>query len=150
MKLKQYGLAALALVAAFSVGRFSAPKKVEIKEVERVVTRDNTTIDRNQNFVEVTKETRMPDGTFVKETRKEKETVTQTERQLDSTSMRESSKTVEVRPSFRVGGVYQPAIKGFQGDGYGLILEKRILSELYVGVLGMSDKTLAITLSLGF
>lgn len=150
MKLKKYGLAGLILVAAFSIGRFSAPKKVEIKEVVKEVVRESSHVDRNQNLVEIVKETRMPDGTVVRETRKEKETSTQTGRQRDSSTSRESSHTVEVRPSFRVGGVYQPAIKGFQSDGYGLILEKRLFSELYVGVLAQSDKTVGLTLSLGF
>lgn len=146
MKLKHYGLVGLLLVGAFSIGRFSAPKKVEIKEVVREARRENETIDRN--IIEIITEIVRPDGT--KETRKEKETSTQTERKRDTVTLRESSKSVEVRPSFRVGGIYQPAIKGFQGDGFGLILEKRIVSELYVGVMGMSDKTVALTISLGF
>jgi hypothetical protein len=150
MKLKHYGLGAFALVAAFSIGRFSAPKSIQTKDSVRTDSQTNTITDKNSNTVEVVKETRLPDGTVIKETRKEKETSIQTERQRVASTVRESSSTTEVRPSFRVGGVYQPAIKGFQENGYGLILEKRLFSEVYLGILVESDKTAALTISFGF
>lgn len=142
MEYKRYALAGLALALAFSAGRFSAPVKVETREVEHVV--DN--VNRNQNVIETTKETRMPDGTVVKETRKEKETSTQTERE----SQTSKTQNIENRPGYRIGILYEPAIKGFQNQSGALILEKRIFSEVYIGISVSTNHTAGVTLSLGF
>lgn len=134
MKNKKNLIVIAMLVASFALGRFSSPKSVQTLEKENV--------NKNVNVVETTKETRMPDGTVITEKRKEKETSTQTEKV--------SSKTVENRPSYRVGLIYEPAIKDFQEASYGVILEKRLFSELYVGVTVDSEKTIGLTVSLGF
>ncbi len=150
MNYKTILIVVAALTAAFSIGRFSAPKKIETREIERVVYRENENINRNQNLIEVITETRLPDGTIIKETRKEKETSTQTERQRDSSSETIKSTSIQTRPSFRVGALYEPSIEGFQEDSYSLIVEKRIVSELYMGISVSSNKTVGITVSLGF
>ena len=139
---KKYAIALALLVAAFSIGRFSAPAKVETKQI----TCDSEVKDRDQNIKEVTRETKRPDGTTVKTTIREKETITKTARQSESVT----SKTVEVRPSFRVGVLYEPAIKSFQKESGSVILEKRIVSELYIGVSASSNRTVGVVLSLGF
>jgi hypothetical protein len=124
----------IGLLIAFFAGRFTAPKNVQTRETENQ--------RREQNVREDKKETRLPDGTVIIETRKEKETVTE--------KQKESKSKTESRPSYRVGLVYEPAIRGFQDVTYQVVLEKRILGELYVGVAARSEKTVGITLSLGF
>lgn len=132
------------------IGRFTAPTKVETRVVERVVTRETENTNRNQNVIETTKETRLPDGTVVKETRKEKETSSQKERHSETDKTSIATKSIETRPSYRVGVLYEPAIKTFQDTSYSVILEKRLFSELYLGVAGGSRRTIGVTLSIGF
>lgn len=149
MNYRTYYYLGIALVVAFSVGRFSAPKSVEIKEVVKTVVVESENINRNQNSVEVVKETRMPDGTFITERTKTKETTTQTERARSSETEKSVSKVVESRPSYRLGVVYHPAVRSFQSEVISGVLEKRLFSELYVGVLVRSDRTVGISLSFG-
>lgn len=150
MTIKQYGIVAVLLIAAFSIGRFFSPASLQLKSSVTDNKHDNQTVTQNQDVVEVITETRKPDGTTIIEKRKEKETSTQTTHERDSQKETVTSKTIEVRPSFRIGGVYEPAIKGFQESHYQVILEKRIVSELYVGISGRSDRSFGFTLSLGF
>lgn len=150
MKYKKIGYLIAGLSVAFSIGRFTAPAKVQTKEVERVVYRENQSTNRNQNLVEIKKETRLPDGTLITETRKENQTSTQTQTEKNSESKKSSSKTIEVRTAYRVGAIWEPVIKGFQEASYSVTLEKRLFSELYVGVSVSSQKTIGFSVSLGF
>ncbi len=148
--MKKYIVMMVLLVAAFSAGRFSSPAKVETKEVEKSVQQTDESVNRNQNVTEVTKETRLPDGTVIKETRKEKETSTQKESESLTDKEKSSSKVVENRPDWRVGGIYEPGFSSFQSDSYTLMLERRMFSELYLGVSYSSRNTVGIAISLGF
>jgi hypothetical protein len=138
----KYAIAMALLIIAFSVGRFSAPKSVQTKETE------TTHIDQNkdQDVVETSKETKLPDGTVIIEKREEKETKVQTVTNIE----KQTTQTVEVRPSYRVGVSYDPPIKGFQDTLYSVTIEKRLFSEFYIGLTGNSRHELGISLSLGF
>ncbi len=140
-KPKLYALACALLISAFLAGKFSvnSAQSKSSEQTQKVVNID-------QNVVEVTKETRSPDGTVVKETRKEKETITQ----RSSETSKVSSQTIDSKPSYRVGVLYEPAINGLQKESGALIVERRLFSELYLGVSVSSNKTIGIGLSLGF
>jgi hypothetical protein len=151
--LKPQYLVAIGLAIAilmFSIGRFSAPVKTETKIVEHTVYKENQSIDRDQDVVVSTKKTKTPDGTVITETRKEKQTDTKTITQVDIDSQKSILKITEDRPSYRVGAVYEPPIPAFQDAEYQLIVEKRIVSEFYLGVSGTSRHTLGLSVSLGF
>lgn len=129
-------VASLAIGAV--IGRYSAPKNVTNKDEQ------TRTVNTNQNVTESSKETRYPDGTITIEKRKEKETKKITEEE------RKSSSTTESRPSYRVGALYEPAIKSVQEVSYQVIVEKRIFSEVYGGVSASSRRTVGLSISLGF
>lgn len=150
MEYKKYAIGVVLLLASFSIGRFSAPRSVTTKDSEHSEVKQNEDVNRNQNVVETTKETRLPDGTVVTETRKEKDTSTQIARETNTEIQKISSTQTEVRPSFRIGLGYEPAIKGFQDNTYSVTLEKRLFSEFYVGVSAGSRRTIGVTVSLGF
>lgn len=134
---KKIGYAIAALVVAFAAGRFSSPKKVEIKEVERV------RVVKDQQVKETKKETRLKDGTVIIETTKDKQTHT------DKNSEKKTEKSVESRANYRVGLIYKPTMLK-QSESYGLILERRLFGEIYFGVTGSTDKTVGLVLSIGF
>lgn len=148
--LKKYAVVAALVVVAFSVGRFTSPKVVQTKATEHTTTHQDENINKNQNIVETTKETKLPDGTVIVEIRKEKETSIQTDKQSSIESKKFSVQTTESRPSYRVGVIYQPPIKDFQPENYSLTLENRLFSELYIGAQLGSDKTVGVSLSVGF
>jgi hypothetical protein len=135
---------------SFTAGRHLGPKSVSNQSTEQIKTDQTKNVDRNQNVIETTKETRSPDGTVVIEKRKEKETSTQTQVQKNSETSKSSSQTIENRPSYRIGMQYVPAIKGLQDSSYTGVLEKRLFSEVYVGVTASSLHVFGVSLSLGF
>lgn len=139
---KVYLIGLVLLVIAFSAGRFSAPAKIETKQVEQ--SESHTT--RDQNVVEVTRETKAPDGTIIKETRKETQTTATRETEIKKVS----STSIDIRPSYRVGVLYEPAIRGFQGVSGSLLVERRLFSEVFIGASYSSNKTIGLILSLGF
>lgn len=147
---KKYWIPAVLVVLAFCIGRFTGPAKVQTKEVEKVVTHKDESIDKNQDVTTTTKETRLPDGTIIKETTQDKKTETVTKRQSDSQTEIQKTQSVESRPGYQVGAIYQPAIINFQKASYSIILERRIISELYMGVSVSSDKTVGVVISIGF
>lgn len=147
---KKYLLVACVCVVAFSAGRFSAPKSVTTAETEQQTVDQTKNIDKNQNVVETTKETHTPDGTVVIEKRKERQTTTQTEIKTDIEASKTSTTMVENRPSYRLGIQYEPAIRGFQDSVYTGVVERRLFSEVYLGVTVSSRHTIGLSLSLGF
>jgi len=138
------------VIITFGAGRLTAPKRVETMEVERVVYRERETKNRDQSVDEVVKETRQPDGTVVIERHTKKETTTQVERATDATSQKDVSTSIESRPSWRLGVVYEPPVPEHQESTYSVIVEKRLIGEIYVGTAVSSDKTAGLTLSIGF
>jgi hypothetical protein len=150
MDYNKYGIGALLLVIAFSAGRFTAPASVQTKQSEHTTTSENENINRNQNTVVTTIETHRPDGTVIKETRKERETTTQTERSKNAQTDKSFSQTAESRPSYHLGVGYQPGVRSFQPEVFSVLIEKRLFSEVYLGVEARSDKQFGLILSLGF
>ncbi len=150
MKLKLV-LAGLALVViAYSVGRFTTPAEVQIKEVEQIVYVERETKERDQNVTEKETETRYPDGTVVKEKIKTKETKTVTEKETESSKTKLTESKTESRPSYRVGLGSQVDIKDFREIHYTLMIERRLFSELYLGGMYSTNQTIGIILTLGF
>jgi hypothetical protein len=148
--LKKYAVVLALMVVSFSAGKFFGPKSVQTTETEHVETTTNQNTNKNQNYIETKKETRQTDGTVIIETRKEKETTTQTTRETNTETAKTSETLVESRPSYRVGVGYEPAIKGFQNVTYAVTVEKRLFADIYMGISGSSRRTIGLTLSLGF
>lgn len=135
---------------AFALGRFSSPKKMEVKEVEKIVYRDRETKEKDQNVKEVEKETRLPDGTVIKEKTKIKETQSRTLTETESQKDQRSEKRIENRPSWRIGLSYEVPYRDVQEVHYSLILERRLFGEVYFGGIISTDRTVGLMLSFGF
>lgn len=148
MNQKKLIAAGAALVIAFLAGRYFGPQEVQIKEVEKVVYKESLKQDRNQNVREVEKETRLPDGTVIKERIKTKETETLTDYRTEIEKRKEKSQVITSRPDWRLGLVYEPAIPNHQEDAYTGLIERRIFSEIYLGV--SIGNELGVILSIGF
>ena len=150
MQNKQIALVTLLVVAAFSIGKYSGPAETQTKEVERIVYRDRIVEDEKRDIDTVIRETLLPDGTKVKETTIKDRTETQrdTATEIDKSRMVETK--ITNRPGWRLGAIYKPEVRGFQDGSYGVIVERRLFSEVYLGVTGASDRTLGLTVSFGF
>lgn len=150
MNYKLYGIIAALCLVAFSAGRFSSPQSKETKETDKITQEQVKNTDQDQNVVVTTKETKSPDGTIITETRKETETKTETQVQTNSETTKSLDTKVESRPAYRLGVAYDPAIKDFQDSYYAVTIEKRMFSEVYMGIQVSSLHTIGLTASLGF
>jgi hypothetical protein len=150
MNLKKAIIPLAVILVSYSIGRYSSPAKVEIKEVERVVYKENESKDRNLNSNEHYIETVRPDGTIIKERIKIKEYQTRTDRSSESERESSKEKLIENRPDWSFGLVYEPIVPGFQEERYTGIIERRILGEIYLGLAGSSEGTFGLSFSIGF
>ncbi len=150
MKFKKQLIAILVIALAYLAGRYSSPSEVEIREVEKIVYKESKSKDQNENIKKHKKKTVLPDGTIIEEeiSEKEKETRTKTETQIDQE--KESYSKITNRPSWSVGLVYEPAIKGFQQVHYTGLIEKRMFGEVYLGLAGSDEGTFGLVFRLGF
>lgn len=139
---KKVGVLIVVALAFYSIGRFTGPTKIEVKEVQKVVYKERVRRDRETSE----RETHRPDGTVVKE--RETRTVTDRNRDVDSETSKETKTTS--RPNWRINGGYIPAIQNFQETRYQLGIERQIIGEIYAGVIATSDKTVGVTISIGF
>lgn len=124
MKLYQYGIALILLMAAaYGVGRYVQPAKIETHEVE--VIKEVEVVKKD--VVTVIKEIVRPDGT--------KETVTTITDKTKETSKKDSkseSSTVIVyaKPQWRV----QSSSSLETNPKFGLGLERRVLGSVFMGI----------------
>ena len=139
---KKYLAVAGLLVLAFLGGRYSSPARTELEKTSQTEVSQN----KNQDVVEIIRETHKPDGTIIKETRKEKETSIQTQKETSKSL----TQITENRPLYRLGVLYEPPIKGFQDQNYSGMIERRLFSEFYAGISVSSQKTVGVVLSFGF
>jgi len=139
-------------VVAFSAGRFVGPS--ESSEQAKVVTKVATVRDKkiDENMVETKKETRLPNGVVITESRTERQVTTDVKTQRNSETSSATSKTVKSHPGYRVGFAYQPDIPNWQtpDSHYQATIERRIFSELYMGVSITEKGILGVSISLGF
>ncbi len=139
---KHYVCLVVVAAACYSIGRFTGPTKVETKEVQKVVYKERVTRDRETSE----RETKLPDGTVIKE--RETRTVTDRDRSNESETTKEMQTTN--RPTWRISGGYMPSIPSFQEPRYTAGLERQVIGEIYAGIVVGSDKTIGVTISIGF
>ncbi len=147
---KQILLLVAICVVSFGAGLYFGPKEVETKEVERVVYRDRIIKDVNSDIVTRTKEITMPDGSVVRDTITEDRSRTRTDTKRDEVKETIKERKETRRPDWRVGAIYKSAIQNHQEVGYGVLVERRIVGEVNVGVLGLSDRSFGLVISVGF
>ncbi len=136
--LKVIGIVVVACVISFSIGKHSGGSRTELIEIVAETKKTDTTrvVDK--------KETIRPDGTRIIET------VTSTKRLTDSELNKDTSSKTLARPEWRANVLYFPAIPNHQ-DQLGILdVQKRILSEIYLGVSISSQKQIGLSISIGF
>lgn len=143
--IKKYRSIAILLIITFALGRFSSPQKTEIKEVEKVVYKERSETKRDVKRTVKKKETINPDGSKTIET--ETETDSSTRKNVDKSLDSEKSKhtKTESRADWYLVGMYQPDIQM-----YGLGIQRRIISEVYLGAYAFQDRTYGISIGVGF
>jgi hypothetical protein len=125
-------LAGILILVAFFAGRFTGPKRVETKEVEKIVYKDRVVKDDKRETRLETRETILPDGTIIRETIKvsKKESSTDSRREYASEKEKQSSSSSQSQWSV---GLYSDR-KFLAGT-----IDRRILGGLFLGLYGRSD-----------
>jgi hypothetical protein len=132
--LSKIGLATIALLAlGYGIGRYLVPPKtVEVIKEVKVIEKAKDSYQR-----EITR----PDGT--------KETVTIVKERDRETGTKEASKTIDARPNYKAS-----ALAGYDLTGkkpvYGLLIEKRIFSNISAGVWGTTNKEVGLSVNYEF
>jgi hypothetical protein len=144
--LKTYGVILVVAAVTFLAGKYSGSTKIETREVEKIVYRESQR--ENQSTSTRTKEITMPNGTVVKETISN--THTQKETEIDLTKERELVRIETNRPDWRLGVTYVPAIAMIQDQNVTIDIQRRIFSEIYIGLAVSTQKTLGVSFSIGF
>lgn len=139
-----------ALVLAFSAGRFSAPIQTKTIIQEKVVYKDKVDDTKAKDTVSHTTTTKKPDGTVVTVTDKETKSNEHKTDDISSTTTSSQTSTTENRPNWRLGVAYNPGINGLQDRRYTGLLQRRIISEIYVGINADTGHSYGVNLSVGF
>lgn len=140
----------LVFITAFLVGRFFSPKRFEEKKVEKVVYVDRVVTKEEKNVTKKVTKKRSPDGTVITETEIVDKSKTDTDSSHKITQEIVTQKSVSSRPDWRVGVTYKPTLFGQTIPQYGLMLERRIFGELYVGGILSTAKDIHLVVSIGF
>jgi FtsZ-interacting cell division protein ZipA len=142
---------AIALVAAFAVGRWSAPDKVKIQTVEVDKKTDDKKVASDDHKVTTITETDEPNGTKIKKTiisdvkavqveDKKTDDLTKTEtKEIDKSS---SKVTISLLAGVNITSPTTPT--------YGLSITKPILGPLTVGVFGFQNGLAGASIGLTF
>lgn len=138
------------LVIAFALGVFFGPKKTEIKEVEKIVYKEKTDTKINSKRTIGKKEVIHPDGTRTIETIStiDRSTDKKTDTSVDAERSREE--ITESRPDWRLHVIHFPELIGYQDKSTTVDIQRRILSELYLGVSVNTQKQVGFSISIGF
>jgi hypothetical protein len=130
MSKNQMKLAVVLLLAAFCAGRFSSPKSVEIKEVEKIVYKENEKSNEQKDTHFKVIEKTLPDGTKIKKTVRDSTQKSEKETQKDIASETERSSKTSSQSSQWSLGLYT------SGRFYAGTIDRRILGGLFLGAYG--------------
>lgn len=151
---------------SFAAGRSSAPEKVvtkvetkvEIKEVVKWKTK--TVKSENKNKQTIIIETKLPDGTFKKETHiLDKGTVVldkskDLEKDITTAESSKKEQTKELELSnWKLSGIayLEPNLEVSKtGISWGLLVERRVVGPIYVGLFGITNGSLGASLGVSF
>lgn len=146
-----YGIG-FALVCMFALGRYTVAKKVEVKEVEKIVYVDKIVIDKALKTKKSTTSTKAVDGSETTTTTEETVEDTHTVDNTETTKDKEYSKTVTplnlgLRLDLLAGlDVTNPA------SGYlvGAHISKPVLGPITIGLWLLTNKTAGVSAGLQF
>lgn len=148
--IKSVALTLLVGVLCFSAGKFLTSPKIETKEVEKIVYKESSTTKTNTDRTIDKKETIKPDGTRIIETVSSTKRTTDNKTDKDAKSETSKSSTTESRPDWHITATYFPTMYGHSERTYGLDIQRRIFSEVYLGASVTSQKTIGVSIGIGF
>lgn len=139
--MKQYGYVfgtlLVVFVVGYSVGRYAAPAKIQEKIVEKEVEK------KDNNIRTVTVVVEKPDGTKTS-------TTTQDDKSTDVVNDSKSdSASVANLPDWKVSGGLGYNFKEISSV-YMVGVERRIIGSIALGVFGVTDGTIGLSVSVGF
>lgn len=150
IKIKRAILALVISIGFFFLGKYSTPTKVEIKEVEKIVYKESTSLKTNidRDFDKTI--TEKPDGTKITEIKTKTVRTSESEKNKDLNSEVSKSNVIINRPQYRLNLSYVPKFIN-PNEYYRLGIDIRIVSELYVGINFTTEARpqLGFNLSLG-
>ena len=138
--IQKLSMVAALCVVSFLSGKFLGPARVEIKEVEKIVYKENQEIKKNYSKKEVI----LPDGTKTIET-----TINSDKHsEVNSETSKEKDTITTNRPDWHLSVGYE--LNADKVQSYSLSIQKRIFSELYIGVSANTQQTFGVSIGLGF
>lgn len=149
----------LALAGAFSAGRFSAPEKVDVREVERVIYRDRIVTVKGKTETKVVYRDRVvtPDGTVTERSVERSASREDLKRDVERTgeTERRVATVTTARPDWRVGvlagaSVQPPAVPLAGPLVLGVQVERRIAGGLSAGAWANTSGAAGALVSLEF
>ena len=133
-------------IGGFIAGRSTAPVKIHEVTTEVVKQHEQQDSDSKKHITII--ETTQPDGSKRKVTEVNQETKTDTTVQTDTNIKRESTTT------FSAGSIHIQGLIGgyipFSAPIYGLSVSKQFIGPLSIGIWGLSDKTVGVSVGITF
>ncbi len=157
---------AVILIAGLAIGRFTLPSKVVTKTEVKVETKEvvkwktKYVKQENKDKETITIETRYPDGRIVKEKRVLDKGVVVVDKTSDGAKEveKKEERSTETTTTYAKNDWHLSALVSSSNNGeafsdkvsYGLMLERRIIGPFYLGVFGLSNKTVGAGLGVSF
>lgn len=141
---KQLLLGLLLLLIGVAVGRYSLPAKI----MEKTITDTQKDIQKDDHTITTVVSVKQPDGTVT--------TTTEQKNDVTTTSEQHKHQDAEKTVTYNTQKVTLSALmttrpfSGIPMTAYGGVLQYRVLGGITVGVLGVSDGTLGVTIGLAF
>lgn len=141
----------IALSMAFAVGRYTAPAGSVTKTVTDTASSDQKQIDRDTIKKIITTTTKKPDGEEQTTTETTISTNTHVNDTKSSETHQEQTVTIEKKPVLNVSllaGV--DVIRPLSGPVYGASVSKEFIGPITLGVWGLTNSTVGVSVGLNF
>lgn len=135
------------LIAAFAFGRYSAQQTPAKTEVVTTDVKENQNVDDKKKTT--TTETKKPDGTVTTVTTVDEDTTTKTNETEDSITKTQVTPPKASKLNVSVLGANDFS-RGLLAPAYGLSVSKEVLGPVTVGVFGMMNGVVGISVGLDF
>jgi hypothetical protein len=142
-------IAAILIVIAFAFGRYTTPDKVVVKTEIKEIIVEKESAKKDVAISETTEEIIIikPDGTKIVKKKNKKEEKKKEETNKESVVAKEEKHEEikeKAKPQWGIGGMYQPS------SVYGLVIDRRIIGPVFLGVWGKSDLDFGLSVKVEF
>lgn len=126
---------------SFVGGKYSSPEKIKTVEVVKIIKEKET----EKEQVVTKKEVINKDGSKTIETRIESKE--KSKELVKSESKKETE--IQNRSEYRLGLVYVPSISGVQDKNIIVEIQKKIVSDIYIGLSVSEKKEIGLSINIG-